>query len=317
MPTDLPWGLVPQNDPTTVPRQILESANALPEPRRRAFLWTVAISDALLSQSEYVADALRLPPDGFMMAAGFVPTPTDLAAPKNPGDFFFGACLYPDPSLSTERKFATALVASGQSFQVLIAPSYFVRHKSKSSPPHPCVPPAPIPRGTAACWARPKPGVRSPINLHGDGVLTAAHVGVSLPGAVTGLAPPNPHAVIGYAIDAVVLAPEPIPDDAAQLPIMVAAPGNVFVYLRSAVQPATVLQVFAPSSCVGLLMPHRMVTDTAFAPGDSGALVVDQMNQHATGLYIGETRDVTTNAKVGVCQIMSQVVDQFGLNLFL
>jgi hypothetical protein len=138
-----------------------------------------------------------------------------------------------------------------------------------------------------------------------------------LPGAVVGLAPPNPHAVIGYAIDAVVLAPEPIPDDATQLPIRVAAPGNVFVHLQSAVQTATVLQVFAPSHYVGLLFPHRMVTDTAFAPGDSGALVVDQINQHAVGIYIGETRDVTTNAKVGVCQIITQVVDQLGLNLFI
>lgn len=317
MPTNLPWELVPTTDPD-VSSEVRSTASALADVQRRAFLWIAAISDALLFQASFPAYAARPAPDGFMMAAGFVPVPYGLQARHSSENFFFGACLYPEPIISGEQRFADEITVSGETFSVLIAPAHFTRHKSLTPLPHPYVQGAASPSGTAACWARPKSGVRTPISLFVDGVLTAAHVGVSLPGAVANLVPPNPHAVIGYAIDAVVLSPGTIPTDATLLPVKPAVvPGNVDVNLQSGTKSVTILQVFAPTTYIGLLTPHRMVIDTAFSPGDSGALVADQINQDAVGIYIGASQNKATGATVGVCQIMSQVVDQLALDLFL
>ena len=129
----------------------------------------------------------------------------------------------------------------------------------------------------------------------------------------------QPYAVIGYAIDAAVLYPEPLPQNPTPLNVCpaVVVGTNVDVYPRAGGHTAaTILTVFQPSTYVGVLSPHRAMIDTFFSHGDSGSLVRDQANNDAVGLYIGKTTPPGGTAQ-GVCQIMQQVVKELAIDLYL
>jgi hypothetical protein len=255
-------------------------------------------------------------PDYFWMAAGFVSIPQSLTMPswvKTKDNFCFGLCLFP-PNSGKPPQLLEPLTVGDLKFPVISLPAEYIRHQPAGGPPDPHG----AKNGTAACWAQPDPLGSNPTGLPGAGILTAAHVAIDATPVVP-MTPGTPYAVVGYAIDAAVLHPEPLPTSATPLPVSSAAAvgSHVDVFPSSvATATATILLTFQPSTYVGYLCPHRMIIDVSFSPGDSGALVKDQTTQDAVGLYIGEivTPGGTTR---GACQIMEQVVTEFAIKLYL
>jgi hypothetical protein len=206
------------------------------------------------------------------------------------------------------------LQLAGETIPVLRLPAEFHRHQPAGGPPDPFG----ARTGTAACWAEPTPGGPNPTKLPGSGILTAAHVAIA-PSAVSPMTPSSPYAVVGYAIDAAVLYPQP--KSATALPLAVrsavAVGSHVDIYARAGGSAAaTVLLTFQSSIYVGVLCPHRMIIDASFAPGDSGALVKDAGTGEAVGVYTGEIVP-TGGTPRGVCQIMQQVVTELAIDLYL
>jgi hypothetical protein len=229
--------------------------------------------------------------------------------------FCFGLCLFPSASGGAQPEIIDPpLVVGTFKFPILRLPSEFTRHQPPGGPPDPTG----AKNGTGACWAEPTPGGGNPTVLPGAGILTAAHVALK-PAPVTPMTPASPYAVVGYAIDAAVLYPEPLPDNATRLPVSAAAAvgSNVDVYPRAGGSAtATILLTFQPSLYIGFLCPHRMIIDTSFVPGDSGSLVRDSSSNDAVGLYIGEIITPGGTAR-GACQIMQQVVTELALDLYI
>jgi hypothetical protein len=318
---EVPWNLVPPSgmQPTPSP-QVEAAASTLPDEQlRNTFLWTTAIVDHAIERSDLQRLSARPNPDYPWMAAGFVPIPPGFPMPNwvpTRDDFFFGLCLLPPAAQDAYPEIIEPpLVVGSFKFPILRLPSQFERHQPPGGPPDPTG--AKI--GTGACWAQPTPGGANPTALPGSGILTAAHVPLALPSAVTPMTPPTPYAVVGYAIDAAVLYPEPLPASRTRLPVSPAPAvgSNVDVYPRAGGwTTATILLTFQPSRYVGFLCPHRIIIDLSFVPGDSGSLVRDHSSSDAVGLYIGEIITPGGTAR-GACQIMQQVVTELALDLYI
>jgi hypothetical protein len=319
VPISVPWDLVPPNReiPSPAPN-LLTAADALEDRRHRdVFLWTTTIVDRALAQPDFKRLSARPSPEFFWMAAGFVPIPPGMHVPNSvqaQDNFFFGLCLLPPPFPEQSPEFLLPLVVGVRKFPVLRLPAAFYRHHPHGGPPDPYG----ANTGTAACWAQPTAGGPNPTGLPGAGILTAAHVAIdAVP--VAPMIPSSPYAVVGYAIDAAVLCPATLPNGTAVLNVSpaVAVGSNVDVYLRAGgSQSATILLTFQPSVYSGFLCPHRMIVDTSFNPGDSGALAKDQATQEAVGLYTGEIVP-TGGPPRGTCQIMQQVVTELAIDLYL
>jgi hypothetical protein len=317
IPTEVPWYLVPPR--VAQPPEVEAAASTLPDERRRnAFLWTTAIVDHAIVRPDLQRLSARPNPDYPWMAAGFVPIPPGFSMPswvKTGDGFFFGLCLLPPARQDASPEIIEPPLAVGSfKFPILRLPSQFARHQPPGGPPDPTG----ARTGTAACWAQPTPGGANPTALPGSGILTAAHVALK-PSAVTPMTPPSPYAVVGYAIDAAVLYPEPLPASPTRLPVSPAPAvgSNVDVYPRAGGSTtATILLTFQPSRYVGFLCPHRMIIDVSFVAGDSGSLVRDQSSRDAVGLYIGEIVTPGGTAR-GACQIMQQVVTELALDLYI
>ncbi|MGH7118846.1 MAG: hypothetical protein ACREFP_07640 [Acetobacteraceae bacterium] len=318
MPVNVPWALVPEQSPS-VPGAIQETASVLSDAlQRRAFLWTTALVDHALARPDLRRAALRHRPEtSFWMAAGFVAVPRGMGVPRDVArqdGFFFGLCVFPAAVPGRSPEFLESLQVGERRFPILSLPAYFLRHCPIGGPPDP----RGARSGAAACWAEPTPGGVNPTNLQGSGILTAAHVAIDAM-AVAPMAPPTPHGVVGYAIDAAVLYPAPRPPEANPLRVRAAAAvgAQVNVYPQAGgARAATILLAFQPSAFVGVLCPHRLIIDLPFAPGDSGALVKDRATSEALGIYIGAIA-AQGGPNRGACQIMQQVVTELAIDLYL
>jgi hypothetical protein len=311
---DVPWNLVPASLPESTDDARRKAETIPNELHRRTFLWTTAIVDEALKDARLTTAAARRFPDFSWISAGFIPVQTNEAAPYTTIEdgYVFGLCLLPSEPAASAATFGPLLV-SGLPFSVIVKRSELERHQ-RATLTHP----SGVNTGTAACWARPSSNVASPINLTGDGILTAAHVAVNYV-AATPMNPPNVYGAIGFSIDAAVLAPDSVPSSASQLNIQsaIVVGTNVDIHLKSGLQSATILLTSQPSPYFGVLMPHRMAIDQNFSAGDSGALVTNSGGQDAAGIYIGAAHPTPPGTIRGACQIMEQVTRELAIDLYL
>ena len=235
---------------------------------------------------------------------------------KTQDGFFFGLCLLPPKGPGEVPELLAPLPVGGLSFPVLRLPTEFTRHQPPGGPPDP----SGAKTGTAACWAEPTPNGPNPTLLPGAGVLTAAHVVFDVT-AYAPMAPgtPPPYAVVGYAIDAAALYPEPLPQNPTPLNVCptVVVGTNVDVYPRAGDSTAADYSHGLPALCIcwGSVPSsnddrHIFFTRRQWFVGKGPA------SKDAIGLYIGKTTPPGGTAQ-GVCQIMQQVVKQLAIDLYL
>lgn len=296
-PPDLPLGLVPEEMPP-------ESAGpwpsgtheAAPVPRRIVG-WTTALANHAVRQDWFWRLIRPRPQAASFVTAGFIR--------GRDGAWRFGLCVRVPPTLDAVPV-PPGIEMGGQTLPVVVMESVFEQHQ----PGHPA-------GGTAACWARARAPSRTRTPLPADGVLSAAHV---LYGAFR--VPAGVYGIRSLGLDAAVQHPATVSGAAGPLAVSgtVSATSSHDIHCTGrtppAIVPATVLQVFQPTAFVAHLIPHRIVTDVAAAPGDSGALVRDATTGAASGLYIGRHRDSSGTVR-GACQIMAQVCDELDIDLLL
>jgi len=322
MPTLVPWELVlklgdPPRERLPEPPSLRRIDSVEPAIWQRAHLWTRSIGDAAAQRHDVWEAARRPVSEAPLMGAGFVRVPPALYCPfPKADDFIFGFCVFADPKRAGEPAFLPPLNVADEYFPLLVLPAGYTPHMPPLGPPDPTDSTG-IVRGTAACWARAKPGGPNPTGLSGDGILTAGHVAMSV-SAVPGMTPGAVHAVAGFAIDAAVLAPETAPSQALKLAIGPSVVGaSVDVYTQSGgFTSATVLLDFQPTGYFGKNCPHRAIIDLGFAPGDSGSLVRDSQAGDGIGIYIGDVHPPGGPVQ-GACQLLEQVTAEFGIDLFL
>jgi hypothetical protein len=251
------------------------------------------------------------------MGAGFVPVPKELETPFPKADgFLFGFCVFAYPGNGSQLSFLPEIRVGEAKFPLVVLPAEYTPSMPPGGPADP-TDRSGAAQGTAACWARPKPGGSNPMHFSGDGILTAGHVAMTI-SALAGMTPKNAYSVAGFAIDAAVMGPDPVPASAKPLAIGPSVVGgSVDVHtLGGSFTPATVLLDFQPSTYFGKNCPHRAIIDRAFASGDSGSLARDSGGGDGIGIYIGNVHP-PGGSTYGACQLLEQVTMEFDIDVFL
>lgn len=321
MPTSVPWGIVPvlgappAGLPSPPPVRAVEGS----EPRiwQGAHAWTRLMGEAAVRRSDVWQAARRPVSEAPLMGAGFVRVPEGLEAPWPVEDgFLFGFCVFTAPGPPARPAFLEPLRVGEVLFPLLILPAEYVPRMPMGWPADP-TDSLGVAQGTAACWARAKLGGLNPLGLTSDGILTAAHVAMTI-SSVPGMSPGAAYAVSGFAIDAAVMCPDHAPPGARALtvgPSVVGASVNVHTQLGG-FTPATVLLDFQPTAYFGKNCPHRAIIDRAFVGGDSGSLARDSRTGEGIGIYIGDVHPPGVKAQ-GACQLLEQVTAELDIDLYL
>lgn len=321
MPTSVPWGIVPglgappAGLPLPPPARAVEGAE--PGTWQRAHAWTRMIGEAAMLRGDVWQAAQRQVSEAPLMGAGFARVPEGLEAPV-PAEygFLFGFCVFTAPGHEARPGFLPPLRVGEALFPLLVVPAQYAPRMPRGGPADP-TDSLGVAQGTAACWARAKPGGPNPMGLTGDGIPTAGHVAMTI-SAVAGMTPGVVHAVSGFAIDAAVMCPAPAPSSASALavgPSVVGASVDVYT-LAGGFTPATVLLDFQPAGYFGKNCPHRAIIDRGFVPGDSGSLARDSQTGDGIGIYIGDVHPAGAPTQ-GACQLLGQVTAEFDIDLFL
>lgn len=322
MPTLVPWSLVSElGAPPTAelpPPPRARSIEAVdPAIWQQAHAWTRLVGDAAMQRGDVWHAARRPVSEAPLMGAGFMRVPNGLETPFPREDgFLFGFCVFAAPAPEARPRFLPNLLVGEREFPLLVLPTEYTSHMPSGRPADPTDSSGTV-KGTATCWARPKPGGPNPMGLLGDGILTAGHVAMTVT-AVRGMTPRNVYSVVGFAIDAAVMGPDPAPATATLLAIGPSAVGaSVDVYTQSgSFARATVLLDFQPSGYFGKNCPHRAIIDRGFTPGDSGSLARDSWAGDGIGIYIGDAHS-PGGLVHGACQLLEQVTREFDIDLFL
>jgi hypothetical protein len=318
LPEGVIKALVPEGEPEDLPGFIYEISSGIEEELlRRSFLWTNAIALALNTSGLWrVARRIQHVSFGFVaISQELVPKVQDLYATD--GSFVFGVfVLVPFSVTDGIQLLEQPVPVLDRQFPVVITSGEIELH---GNPPHPH-------GGTGTCWVQN----RGSSSNWTHGILTCRHVVENYDiGDDVQLDPSSHHSspsegnladIDICTIDAAVLAIDaadwPSGLSSLSVPISVAA-GSQFRFegAQSGSVTGKVLRVHQDRKYTGNLFGQRLVLDTAAAPGDSGALVVDNVSNDGTGIYMGDIPD-GRGGKDGICQDMYQAMDYFEFDLY-